>query len=103
MTRSNTRRFKQDRATFRATCATEQQRCWLCAQPIDYTAPHDDYRNDDRFELDHYYPVSTHPELQHDPANFRPSHAGCNRTRGNSTVTSTLDGTLSRDWTRATA
>lgn len=73
--------------------------CWICGQPIDYEAAPDDYSNDDRFELDHYYPVSTHPHLQEDPANFRPAHAGCNRTRGNSSNISSLAGTLSRDWT----
>lgn len=99
MARSSSRRFKNDRTKFRTDCELDQLSCWLCGQAIDYEAPHDDYANDDRFELDHYYPVSTHPELQEDPANFRPSHAGCNRARGNSTVTSTLAGTLSRDWT----
>jgi hypothetical protein len=99
MARVSSRAFKADRAEFRAACAEANLHCWLCSQAIDYDAAHDDYGNDDRFELDHYYPVSTHPELQADPANYRPSHAGCNRARGNDTVTSTLAGTLSRDWT----
>lgn len=99
MARSSTRRFKTDRANYRATAAATAAPCWICGQPIDYEAAATDYGNDSRFELDHYYSVSTHPDLQHDTANFRASHAGCNRARGNSTVTSTLAGTLSRNWT----
>lgn len=99
MVRVSSRRFKQLRTKFRQECETENHPCWLCSQPIDYDAAFDDYANDDRFELDHYYPVSTHPELEEDPANFRPSHAGCNNAKSNRTVTGTLAGTLSRDWT----
>lgn len=99
MARSSTRAFKASRSEYREACKHAGLPCWLCSQGIDYEAAHDDYGNDDRFELDHYFPVSTHPELQHDPANYRPSHAGCNRARSNKTVTSTLAGTLSRDWT----
>lgn len=82
--RVQTRAFNELRAEFRAQCVEEDAPCWLCGQRnIDYPAPFDDYSNDDRFQLDHYWPVSTHPELQADPANFRASHAGCNRERGN--------------------
>ena len=84
MARRITRQFIKDRDAFRARCAEEGAACWTCGMAhIDYDAPHDDYSNDDRFELDHFYPVSTHEELQHDPSNFRPSAAGCNRARGN--------------------
>lgn len=99
MTRRTTRQFVKDRAAFRAECKKTNAPCWLCgAQHIDYDAPHDDYDNDDRFELDHYYPVSTHPELQHDPANFRPSAHGCNNDRGNGPPRPGL-GILSQAWT----
>lgn len=82
--RKITRRFIKLRDEFREQCRDEQAACWLCGQAhIDYDAPHDDYANDDRFELDHFYPVSTHPELQEDPANFRPSAHGCNNARSN--------------------
>jgi hypothetical protein len=97
--RKTTRQFVADRAEFREKCAAEDAACWLCSERhIDYTAPHDDYANSDRFQLDHFYPVSTHPELQHDPTNFRPSAAGCNLERGNGSPRPPL-GTLSRDWT----
>lgn len=98
MARQSTREFKRLRDTFRTQCRDNETPCWLCGISIDYTAAPNDYSNDDRFELDHYYPVSKRADLQADPANFRAAHAGCNRTRGDSTVTSTLVGTLSRDW-----
>lgn len=100
--RNYSRRYKHTLyPRFRAQCAETNTPCWLCGQPIDYTADSDDYSNGDRFELDHYYPYSTRPDLAEDPANFRAAHADCNRTRGNTTKTHTLAGTLSRDWTGA--
>jgi hypothetical protein len=78
----NTRRMRTARPAFREACEAAALPCWICTQPIDYAAPHDDYRNDSRFQLDHLHPASTRPDLYEDPANFRPSHAGCNRERG---------------------
>ena len=87
MARKITRQFIKDRAEYRAQCAEENLPCWICGMGhIDYEAPFDDYANDDRFEL------------QHDPSNFRPSAAGCNRTRGNGPPRPGL-GILSRAWT----
>lgn len=80
---TSTRRGKSLLAAFREQCAREGAPCWLCPRPIDYDAPSDDYRNDDRFQRDHFYPVSTHPHLEEDWDNFRPSHAKCNRDRSN--------------------
>lgn len=96
--RKITRQFIKDRATFKAQCAEQDAACWLCGQKhIDYEAAHDDYDNGNRFELDHFYPVSTHPDLQHDPANFRPSAHDCNNDRGNGAPRPGL-GILSQDW-----
>lgn len=96
--RSTTRAFVKDRAAFKAECKAENAACWLCEMThIDYEAPHDDYKNDDRFQLDHFYPVADYPELQHDPTNFRPSAAGCNNRRSNGPPRPPL-GTLSRQW-----
>lgn len=97
MARKETRNMGKLRKEFRATCTQDNLPCWLCGMSIDYEAPFNDYSNNDRFELDHLYPVSTHPELQEDPAGFRPSHAGCNRERGNGDPTPEL-GILSRAW-----
>lgn len=94
----STRAMKKSRTDFRAQCEAEDAPCWMDGQPIDYTAPFDDWKNDNRFQLDHYYPVSTHPELQEDPTNYRASHAGCNSARGNGSPTAGL-GTLSEQWT----
>ena len=55
--------------------------CWLCNQHIDMTI--EDIYDDEHFEPDHVFPVSTHPELAADPDSVRPSHRGCNRERGN--------------------
>lgn len=56
--------------------------CWICGRPIDYTAPAND---PDSWEPDHVKPVSLYPELEFDLSNIRPSHASCNRSRGNGT------------------
>lgn len=63
--------------------------------PIDYDAPPG--TTDESFELDHYYPVSKRPDLQEDPAGFRPSHASCNLLRGNRDPMQPI-GMLSRQW-----
>lgn len=54
--------------------------CWLCGDPIDYTA--EPGTTPDSHNLDHFYPVSDYPELQEDPDNFRHAHASCNQSRG---------------------
>lgn len=95
--RVQSRAFKAGRAEFRDKCRDNNRPCWICGQPIDYDARHDDYANDSRFQLDHRYPVSTHPEIQEDPANWEPSHAGCNRERSNRPPRPNL-GTLSQAW-----
>ncbi len=59
----------------------ELAQCWLCRMRIDYEVPAS--TTPDSHNLDHYFPVSTHPELQDDPDNWRHSHASCNQSRGN--------------------
>lgn len=96
--RKTTRQFVKDRDEFKAECKARNDPCWLCGMNhIDYDAPFDDYKNDDRFQLDHFFPVSTHPELQHDRTNFRPSAAGCNNERSNGDPRPAL-GIPSRRW-----
>jgi len=56
--------------------------CWICKQRIDYTV--EPSSTPDSHNLDHFHPVSTHPELQYDPTGFRHSHFLCNGNRGNS-------------------
>lgn len=77
----------------------EQQRrkflpCWLCGQAIDYDA---DWRNPASFALDHAKPLSTHPDLAQDPANFRSAHRRCNASRGAKEPAPSL-GVTSRSW-----
>ena len=89
--------YKRDRA--------KDAPCWICGRPIDYRAkvnPHTGEYNPNAWEPDHYFTQEEHPELAYDLANLRPSHARCNRARGQ------LDGTehaykrkignQSRDW-----
>ena len=96
--RTSTRAGKKSRAEYRDRCAADNLPCWICGMEIDYDAPHDDYRNDERFQVDHFFPVSTHPELQDDPDNYRPSNAGCNRARSDGSPILDL-GVPSRAWT----
>ena len=100
----STRRNRLLRGIFRAQCADPEQRnwdgslgqawCWLCGKPIDYSLP---AGHPEAWNLDHAHPVSTHPELAEDPANFRPSHADCNERRGDRAPFIEL-GTPSEDW-----
>lgn len=99
VTRKHTRQFEKDRVRFFQDCASKHLVCWLCGMPIDYAAKQN--TTDDSYNLDHMFPVSKHPELQHDPAGFRPSHTSCNRLRGNSDPPAPI-GTLSRQWIKAT-
>lgn len=94
-TRKTSRQFEKDKATFFTQCKAQHAVCWLCGMPIDYAAPKN--TTDDSFNLDHMFPVSKHPELQFDPAGFKPSHTSCNRLRGNQDPPAPI-GTLSRQW-----
>jgi hypothetical protein len=94
-TRKTSRQFEKDKAAFFNQCKAQHAVCWLCGMPIDYSAPKN--TSDDSFNLDHLYPVSKHPELQFDPAGFKPSHTSCNRLRGNQDPPAPI-GTLSRQW-----
>ena len=90
------RNWRKLRAEYLNACRQAHEPCWLCGQPIDYTAPSG---TPDSFDVDHYHPVSTHPELYEDPANFRPSHSACNRSRGDTAPDDLLTiGAQSRDW-----
>lgn len=94
-TRKTSRQFEKDKAAFFTQCKAQHAVCWLCGMPIDYAATKN--TTDDSFNLDHMFPVSKHPELQFDPAGFKPSHTSCNRLRGNSDPPAPI-GVLSRQW-----
>ena len=80
---------------FERECREAGEACWICGQPIDYEA--DATVHPDAFQPDHYYPVSTHPELALDPANLRASHRSCNVARGDGPPPLGL-GRTSRSW-----
>lgn len=67
-------------ARFRDECERRGDACWMCGQPILYDQ--DPGSHPDAFHVDHYYPVSKHPELALDVGNLRPSHRSCNVARG---------------------
>jgi hypothetical protein len=94
----HTRRMDAVKDQHRAEAQRLDLPCWLCGQPIDYDAPADDYKNESRYQYDHYFPASTHPEHYDDPANGRASHAGCNTRRGNGPPRAPLR-PPSREWT----
>ncbi len=89
MARSDTRAMKADRAAFFAEGARldadpetrHLADCWLCKQRIAYDV--EPNTTPDSHNLDHYFTVDAHPELQHDTTNFRHSHTLCNQSRGN--------------------
>lgn len=91
----NSTRYLKLKARYRAKCEAHAVPCHLCGQPIDYSLPSGEDPNS--FEVDHFYPVDTHPELFEDPENYRASHKACNGSRGTKDVTPTL-GTPSEAW-----
>jgi len=74
------RQYRRLRAQFRYDCERNKLACSICFQPIDYRLrrPHND-----AWELHHERPTSTHPHLMMVRANWRPSHASCNKSQGN--------------------
>lgn len=90
------RAWRELRQSYRDECEAGNYPCWLCGQPIDYTAKNET-ESPDAWEPDHFYPVSTHPELGNDRANLRPSHAACNGARSDGDPPLSI-GSLSEDW-----
>lgn len=90
----DTANFRRRAAAFRRDCARINAPCWLCAQAIDYAAPRDDANS---YTTDHIRPLSLHPDLAEDPANFAPAHRRCNEARGNRAPLLNL-GIPSRRW-----
>lgn len=60
--------------------------CHLCGEPIPQV--HRDHEL--AYQVDHVYPVSTHPHLARVLAFMRPSHRRCNRYRSNRPLTPAL-------------
>lgn len=92
----STRADNDVRREYKAKCAETNFPCCICQQAFDYAARKDDYADDDRFQRDYFFPASTH-HLYDDPANWRPSHAGCNRDRSDEDARAGI-GTASRLW-----
>lgn len=90
MTNKRDSRYRAAQQRFKRYAASHNLPCNECGHPINYTIPHNDEWgtvNIESFELDHLYSFAEHPELELDPANFRATHAGCNRAKGNNRKT----------------
>ena len=102
MTNKRDSRYRAAQQKFKARAAAANLPCNICGHPIDYSLPHNDEWgsvNMGAFELDHLYAVATHKELELDPANFRATHAGCNRAKGNNRQAAKTNPTT-RQWVR---
>ncbi|MGO3844445.1 HNH endonuclease [Agrococcus casei] len=86
--------YRALRAELRDVWTAQQAPCWVCAQPIDYLAPAHD---PEALDVDHVKPRSTHPHLELDRNNCRPSHVRCNRSRGNRPPRPAI-GTVTEQW-----
>jgi len=79
----NGHRERQLKRQHRQQCRSANAPCWICRQPIDYSAAAGSRRS---FESDHIKPVSTHPHLGYVMTNLAPSCCACNRSRGSRPV-----------------
>lgn len=64
MTRSNWSEHQRTTAVTHLV-TTYGRTCWLCHHPI---------TTEQTISIDHVHPVHTHPELEHEPTNWRPAH-----------------------------
>lgn len=80
----DTSTWRRLRLQLKAKAERERHVCWICGQPIDYSAP---TGTPDAWEPDHIISPLERPDLAEDPANIRSAHSSCNRSRG-------LDGVL---------
>lgn len=72
--------------------------CWLCGGPIDYSlGPYAPGKSTECWEPDHRRPRDRYPELTLEPSNIMPSHAHCNRSRGDKAGLSNI-GKTTRSW-----
>ena len=74
----DTAAWRRLRASLRKQAEARRDTCWICGQPIDYTAP---THHPDSWEPDHIQSPQDRPDLAEDPANIRSAHASCNRAR----------------------
>jgi 5-methylcytosine-specific restriction endonuclease McrA len=77
---SKGRAWNTNRAIHRAHARTTDERCWICGQPIDWTAPP---RTPRSYSTDHHTPTSLGGGDA--LANLKTAHYGCNSSRGNTT------------------
>lgn len=88
------RRYRQIRQQAYQRDRRRNATCWICGQPIDYSAP---AGTPDAWEPDHRVPPKDAPELAELITNLMPSHSSCNRSRGDRAPKPGL-GETSRQW-----
>ncbi|MBP1241729.1 hypothetical protein ABID92_000443 [Frigoribacterium sp. PvP120] len=89
------RRHREMRDEEKSRWSQENRPCCICGMAtIDWDAPANE---PDAFELEHVLPVKTHPELEFEPSNRKPSHHRCNRAKGAGPIMPTI-GTTSETW-----
>lgn len=95
MSRTGHYRWRILRTQYKTQCKARNNPCWICHQPINYQASPNTTNS---FEPDHYHPVKTHPHLEYDIANLRPSHSGCNRARQDDAAPNLTEQWVKADW-----
>jgi len=95
MPRGGSRRHTEMRAEEKTRWRAVNAPCSLCGQAtIDWDAP---ANTPDALEVDHTQPVKTHPHLEFESSNRKPSHHRCNRAKGAGAAAPGI-GTTSEAW-----
>lgn len=94
MTGIHTAEYRKQRAACKREWAAANRPCHLCQQPIDYTLTKED---PEHFQLDHVKSRKRFPHLEHEPSNWAPSHASCNKRKSDNDADAGL-GTTSENW-----
>jgi hypothetical protein len=90
-----THSWRKLQAAFRSDCERVDAACWICRQPIDYSAK---AGTPDSFEADHVIRPKLRPDLAEVYENLRPSHKACNGRRQTKPAELTGLGMTSRSW-----
>lgn len=75
----NERKYRKDKAAYKARCEREGVPCMWCLEPINYHPPLPTHPK--AFSVEHLIHRSR-GGTRDDPANWGPAHFGCNSSRG---------------------
>lgn len=96
-----TKKWKQVRERCYNRDRKRNAKCWICGGTINYRASNDPtspYYSPNAWEGDHKISCIKHPEFAFDELNIFPSHASCNRSRGDKDYTGDGLGDTSCQW-----